>query len=106
MSSKHHSVKKIKNTVEKIIRYVQEKKNKSITDPIEIEYTFTYENPEIQKEFPWIVKTICQDKDLKPLFYMIKELELVETGKKTFKETETELSTKLSTRYIPNKLKD
>ena len=105
MSELKYSVKKIKKDVKTIMEFVKTLNDKGINDPIVIQQQFFSNHEDMYNRIPWIVKMICQKKDLKPLFIMIKKLEAVEKGETTLKETSKNLGEELADKYIHTKIK-
>ena len=74
-------------------------KNKDKTD-LEKEIEVLTEMPEFYESCPYLVKRLCQGKDMAMLDKMLKSLEKVEKGEATLAGTEAVLGEELAEQYL------
>ena len=86
-----------KENIEKVREIIE--KNKDKTD-LEKEIEVLTEMPEFYESCPYLVKRLCQGKDMAMLDKMLKSLEKVEKGEATLAGTEAVLGEELAEQYL------
>ena len=87
----------MKNTINDIKNIISTLDRKGITDK---ENYFWTNHPEIMNKYPFLVTLLLTDSNPPMLDMMIKQLELVETGKLTKEQADTLIGKQLGDKYL------
>lgn len=91
------NISEIKKTIERIKNINLKIYSKSVTEK---ENYFFDNHPDIMNNYPSLVSQICSGADLDKLDYMIKGLEIINSGEKSREDMDKVIGEKLADEYI------
>lgn len=93
-------VDELKNVINNIKNIIKDLENKEINDLKARENYFWDNHGELMNRYPFLVSQLCSSNDDSMLDYMLNQIEQMEKGNKTNKETDVQVGQKIVDTYV------
>jgi hypothetical protein len=94
------NIHEMKNTIDIIKKEIDKLKKVDLFDNFKCELSIMETFAEFYNEYPFLVKQLCKNDDIKFIYSMLERLNEVEKGNISLEETEKDLGEELAEKYI------